>query len=192
MSSPPPISTPPSLQLPLGTHDHVRGGAQAPVTLLEYGDFECPQCAEAHPVLQGLQLKFGEQLRFAFRHFPITSAHPHAQRAAEAAEWAAGQGRFWALHDGLYRQRAKLSEAVILDLVEELGLSPAGLREAWANHTFFQHVKDDFLGGLRSQVAGTPTFFIQSLRHDGPRDRDTLERALAAAAGAGVASPVGL
>ena len=171
----------PALTEPIVPHDHVRGGGEhAPVTVLEYGDFECPQCALAHPIVQGLQDNFGDQLRFVFRHFPITSAHPHAQAAAEAAEWAAGQGRFWTMYDGLYQRGAKLSEAVILDVAEAVGLSPASLREAWASHSFFPRVKDDFRGGLRTQVAGTPTFFIQGRRYDGRWNGEKLEEVVRA------------
>jgi len=181
MTSEPAIPFGPPLATPVGPHDHARGGGEhARVTLVEYGDYECPQCAQAYPIVQDLQDKLGEQLRFVFRHFPITSAHPHAQRAAEAAEWAGGQARFWAMHDGLYQRRAKLSEAIILDVAEEIGLPPAGLREAWASHSFFPRVKDDFRGGLQSAVAGTPTFFIQGRRYDGRWDGDNLERALTA------------
>jgi protein-disulfide isomerase len=182
MSSSLSIAPGPALAVPVGKDDHLRGGASARVTLLEYGDFECPQCAEAYPVLKELEDKLGDQLQFAFRHFPITSAHPHAQRAAEASEWAAAQGRFWAMHDALYRRRAKLSEAVILEVAEEIGLDPAGVRHAWTTHAHFQRIKDDFRGGLRSEVAGTPTFFIQGTRYDGRWDGDNLERALAATA----------
>src|SRR6185503_2213615 len=115
-----PIAAGPKLTIPLGPLDHLRGARVARITLLEYGDYECPQCAEAHPIIQGLQDKFSEQLQFAFRHFPNTSAHPHAQPAAEAAEWAAAQGRFWAMHDGLYRRRARLSEGIILEVAQEI------------------------------------------------------------------------
>jgi protein-disulfide isomerase len=171
--------TGPRLADPLGPDDHVRGGGeQASVTLVEYGDYECPQCAQAHPTLQLLQDKLGDKLRFAFRNFPITSAHPHAQQAAEAAEWAASQDRFWAMHDALYQRRAKLSEAIILEVAESIGLPRQGLRDAWAKHTFFPRVKEDFRGGLRSEVAGTPTFFIQGVRYDGRWEGDELERAL--------------
>ena len=179
-----PSQQPITLIPPLGREDHTRGGANARVTLVEYGDFECPQCANAHPMLEELQRNFGDDLRFVFRHFPITSAHPHAQRAAEAAEWAASHGQFWTMHDRLYQQRAKLSEGIILEIATELGLSAPSLREAWMTHAFFQRVKDDFLSGLRSEVAGTPTFFIQSLRHDGAGDRETLALAIATAAAA--------
>ena len=181
MSSALPIVAGPPLANPVGPNDHRRGGAAAPVTLVEYGDFECPQCAEAYPIVKEIEDKLADKLQFVFRHFPITSAHPHAQRAAEAAEWAAAQGRFWDMHDGLYRRRAQLSEPVILAIAGELGLDAAGLRQSWATHAHFQRIKDDFRGGLRSEVAGTPTFFIQGVRYDGKWDRDSLERALAAA-----------
>ncbi len=175
----------PPLAIPIGPSDHVRGGGESAVaTLVEYGDYECPQCAQAYPVVQELQDKLLNILMFSFRNFPITSAHPHAQQAAEAAEWAASQGRFWDMHDGLYRRRAKLSEDIILEVAAEIGLPPASLREAWAQHTFFPRVKDDFRGGLRSEVAGTPTFFLQGRRYDGKWDGGELVRAVEAAVGA--------
>jgi len=179
----------PPLAIAVGPSDHVRGGGESAVaTLVEYGDFECPQCAQAYPIVQELQDKTGNQLRFSFRHFPITSAHPHAQQAAEAAEWASSHGRFWDMYDGLYRRRAKLSENIILEVAAEIGLPPAGLREAWARHTFFPRVKDDFRGGLRSEVAGTPTFFLQGLRYDGRWDGDGLVRAVEAVVAVGAAT----
>jgi protein-disulfide isomerase len=177
-----PIAAGPKLTIPIGPLDHVRGAAAGRITLLEYGDYECPQCAQAYPIVQELLDKLSEELQFVFRHFPITSAHPHAQPAAEAAEWAAAQGRFWAMHDGLYRRRAKLSEGIILEVAQEIGLHPAGLRQAWSTHAHFQRVKDDFRGGLSSEVAGTPTFFIQGVRYDGKWDGENLEKALVAAA----------
>jgi protein-disulfide isomerase len=162
----------------VGPRDHARGDEGAPVTLVEYGDFECPQCGAAFPVVNGLQAAFGARLRFVFRHFPITNVHPNAQHAAEAAEWAAAQGAFWPMHDALYEHHASLSDRRIVELARGLGLDPAPLQQAWRAHTFLPPVKEDFLSGIRSGVEGTPTFFINGLRHEGGWDTPSLTAAI--------------
>jgi protein-disulfide isomerase len=159
----------------------MRGGLSAPVTLLEYGDFECPQCAAAYPILTELQRRGGDRLRFAFRHFPLTNAHPNAQLAAEAAEWADSQGAFWAMHDALYEQQAQLSRARVVEIAGDLGLDRRSLENAWHQHTFFPRVKEDFLGGVRGMVTGTPAFFINGARHEGAWDAESLGQAIDAA-----------
>jgi protein-disulfide isomerase len=168
----------PELTHAVGARDHVAGRADAPLTLVEYGDFECPQCGQAFPIIKDLQRAFGDRLRFVFRHFPLTSSHPHAQHAAEAAEWAAARGAFWPMHDLLFSEQRDLSERHILELARRLGLDPSSLPEAWAAHTYIARVKEDFLGGIRSGVAGTPTFFINGTGHQGPWDGEGLARAL--------------
>jgi protein-disulfide isomerase len=178
-----PTELTPRLTLPVGPRDHVSGNSSAGLSLVEYGDFECPQCAQAYAVVKELQGTFGDRLSFVFRNFPLTNAHPHAQRAAEAAEWAAGQGAFWPMYDALYDQQTKLSEGRILELARGLGLDPASLQEAWASHRFFPRVKEDFASGLASEVKGTPTFFINGSRHDGAWDPSSLGEALERAAG---------
>jgi protein-disulfide isomerase len=166
------------LTLPVGPRDHAQGPDEAPVTLLEYGDFECPQCGRAYPIVKQLQSLFGARLRFVFRHFPLTSSHPHAQRAAEAAEWAVTHGAFWPMHDALFTNQKALGESHILERVPELGLEAESLRRAWAQHTFIPRVKEDFLGGIASGVGGTPAFFVNGARHPGAWDLETLGRAL--------------
>jgi protein-disulfide isomerase len=146
--------------------------------LLEYGDFQCPQCVKAYPIVAALAESSGTALRFVFRNFPLTNVHPHAQRAAEAAEWAASQGAFWPMYDALYQQRTELSERRMLELAESLGLDPASLARAWADHTFFARVKQDFMSGLGSGVTGTPTFFINGVRHEGDWATGSLSQAL--------------
>jgi protein-disulfide isomerase len=162
----------------VGPRDHVRGDEDAAVTLVEYGDLECPQCGAAFPILNGLQATFGPRLRFVFRHFPITNVHPNAQHAAEAAEWAAAQGAFWPMHDALYEHQAGLSDRRIVELARGLGLDPASLQQAWRAHTFLPRVKEDFLSGIRSGVDGTPTFFINGARHEGGWDATSLSEAI--------------
>jgi protein-disulfide isomerase len=169
--------------------DHARGPQAAPVTLLEYGDFECPQCGAVYPIVKQVQAAFGERLRFVFRSFPLTNVHPNAQRAAEAAEWAAAQGAFWPMYDALYQQQARLSESRILAIATDLGLDASSLAEAWRAHTFFARVKEDFLGGLRSKVAGTPTFFVNGARLDGALNLPSLTRAVERALSDPAAAP---
>jgi protein-disulfide isomerase len=156
----------PQLTLPVGDRDHVQGDPGAAVTLLEYGDFECPQCGEACPIVHQVRRRFGDRLRFVFRHFPLTNIHPHAQRAAEAAEWAATQGAFWPMHDSLYADQKHLGDKALLDRARALGLDPVGLEQAWAAYTFIPRIKEDFLSGIRSGVDGTPTFFLNGVRHE--------------------------
>jgi protein-disulfide isomerase len=166
------------LTLPAGERDRARGPAGAALTLLEYGDFECPQCARAFPVLARIQRTFADRLRFVFRHFPLTNSHPQAQHAAEATEWAASLGAFWEMHDALYTASPALSDGQIVERATALGLPAAGLRAAWAAHTFIPRVKEDFKSGLDSGVTGTPAFFINGVRHDGQWDEDSLTLAL--------------
>lgn len=172
----------PRLALPVGPRDHARGPEDAPVTLVEYGDFECPQCRQAYPVVAELHERLGDRLRFVYRHFPLTNVHPHAQRAAETAEWAAAAGAFWPLHDLMLRGDQKLGDGDLQALARELGLDADALPEAWAAHTYFGRVKEDFLSGVKSEVKGTPSFFINGVRHTGAWELDTLERALQLAA----------
>jgi protein-disulfide isomerase len=155
----------PQLVLPVGARDHARGDANAKVTLVEYGDFECPQCTLAFPIVQQIVSVFGARLRFVYRHFPNTNVHPHAQHAAEASEWADTRAAFWQMHDGLFNSGGKLADPDILALGGRLGLARATLATAWASHTFVPRVKEDFLSGIRSGVAGTPAFFVNGVLH---------------------------
>jgi protein-disulfide isomerase len=183
MSRSDPAGAPPArLTLPVGARDHLRGSASAPLTLLEYGDFECPQCERAFGILGEVQRRFGDRLRFVFRNFPLTSSHPHAQHAAEAAEWAAAHGAFWQMHDALYADPRALADGQILDRARTLGLPARSLEAAWANHTYIPRVKEDFQSGLASGVTGTPAFFINGVRHQGLWDADSLTIALDSAA----------
>jgi protein-disulfide isomerase len=176
---------PATLTLPVGPRDHIDGRDTAPITLVEYGDFECPQCAAAYPIVERLRDTFGERLRFVFRHFPLTNSHPHAQRAAEAAEWAAAQGAFWPMYNALYAARADFNERKIVGAAAALGLPAVELEKAWAAHTFIARVKEDFTSGIKSGVTGTPSFFINGTRHEGSWDEVVLGHALEGAAKSG-------
>jgi protein-disulfide isomerase len=171
------------LTLPVGPRDHARGPEGARVTLVEYGDFECPQCAAAYPIVARVADTFGDRLRIVFRHFPLTNSHPNAQHAAEEAEWASAQGAFWPMYDALYGAQKSLSDRRMLELAAGLGLAGAELQRAWAAHTFIARVKEDFASGLASGVTGTPSFFINGVRHEGGWDELALAHAIEAALG---------
>jgi len=166
------------LKIPVTAEDHAQGPESADVTLVEYGDYECPHCGHAYPIVQQVQKQFGKRLRFVFRNFPLSEMHPHAEAAAEVAEFAAAQGKFWEMHDGLFENQARLGEALFLDLGEELKLSTNAMRQALEQGTFEARVRADFKGGVRSGVNGTPTFFINGHRHDGSFDFETLVSAI--------------
>jgi diadenylate cyclase len=159
---------------PIGTRDHARGPKDAPVTLLKYGDYECPYCGEAHPVLKELQERVGQQVRFVFRHFPLDSAHPRARRAAQAAEAAASQGRFWEMHDLLYERQGELGEEDLMGYAAELGLDLQRFEEDLANDHHAWRIEEDRLGGDRAGVRGTPTLFVNGVRYTGTLDLDRL------------------
>jgi protein-disulfide isomerase len=156
-----------TLKAPLTPLDHTLGPADAPVTMVEYGDYECPHCGAAHPIVKLVLKHFGDKILFAFRHFPLTQAHPNAETAAESAEFCGAHGRFWEMHDGIYENQDRLGLPLLFALVNSLGLSEAALREALVNGTYEDKVRNDFLSGVRSGVNGTPTFFINGRRHDG-------------------------
>ena len=169
------------LTLPVGPRDHVRGSDSAPVTLVEYGDFECPQCAAARPIVARVVDTFGDRLRFVFRHFPLTNTHPNAQHAAEEAEWASALNVFWPMHEALYGAQKNLSDRRMLELAADLGLPGAELQRAWTAHSFIARVKEDFASGLASGVTGTPSFFINGVRHEAGWDEIALSHAIEAA-----------
>jgi protein-disulfide isomerase len=156
-----------TLKAPITRLDHCLGPDDAAVTLVEYGDYECPHCAAAHPVVQLLLRQVGDKLRFVFRHFPLTQVHPNAEAAAESAEFCGVHGLFWEMHDRIYTNRENLAVPRLFALVRELGLSEAKLRQALMEQTFAPKVQSDFLGGVRSGVNGTPSFFINGRQHDG-------------------------
>jgi protein-disulfide isomerase len=169
------------LKLPVSARDHIRGPETAPITLVEYGDYECPFCGEAAPIVDEVQRQLGNQLRFVFRNFPLTEMHPHAEHAAEAAEAAATHGKFWEMHDALYASQEALDDSHLVAYGTSLGIKPAEIQKALANRAHSERIREDFMSGVRSGVNGTPTFFINGVRHDGPFDLDSLMAALEAA-----------
>jgi protein-disulfide isomerase len=167
-----------SLKVPVTPDDHIQGPEDAPVTLLEYGDYQCPFCARAYAIVKALQRDFGDQVRFVFRNFPLTQIHPLAESAAETAEYAGANGRFWEMHDALYENQPRLGRTLFSELAENLGLSGDGLRAALEKHEFLPRIREDFTAGVRSGVNGTPTFFINGERHEGSWQNEDLAAAI--------------
>jgi protein-disulfide isomerase len=172
------------LTLPVGPRDHFRGKPDAPVILVEYGDYQCPFCGEAHHVLLNLLAQAQGRVTLVFRNFPLTTIHPYAQGAAEAAEAAGAQGRFWQMHDVLFENQDALDPDSLLEYADMLQLDMDRFAADLISRRFADRVREDFLSGVRSGVNGTPTFFINGLRHDGGLDAlsDALDLALAARA----------
>jgi protein-disulfide isomerase len=164
---------------PLGD-DHVRGAPDAPVTLLEYGDFECPYCAAAEPVLRELLAECAGRVRLVWRNFPLADVHPYALTAALAAEAAAGQGAFWPMHDLLIARQDRLTDADLRSYAEEVGLDERRVVGEPAQ-PFGDKVEADFAAGLRAGVAGTPTLFVNGVRYTGRVEVGALRRAVGAA-----------
>jgi protein-disulfide isomerase len=153
---------------PVSEQDHAIGAADAPVTLVEYGDYECPYCGMAYPIVKSVQRALGSQLRFVFRNFPLAEAHPHARQAAQAAEAAAAQGKFWEMHDMLFEHQSALETEDLVGYAESLGLDVARFARELESGTYAKRVRDDFRNGVKSGVNGTPTFFVNGDRYEGP------------------------
>jgi protein-disulfide isomerase len=166
------------LSVPISERDHVQGPEDAPITLVQYGDFECPYCGMAYPIIKGAQRRVGDRLRFVFRNFPITTSHPHALHAAETAEAASAQGKFWEMHDLLYEHQRTLDDTHLRQLAEQAGLDMERFDREMADHLHRDRVREDFMSGVRSGVNGTPTFFINGARYDGDWTQGHLIRAL--------------
>jgi len=169
------------LTLPVDDKDHSEGPKDAPATLVEYGDFECPYCGQMYGVIKEVQKIMGDRLRFVFRHFPITQSHPHAGHAAEFAEAAAEIGEFWAAHDALYEHQWALEDANLVGYGADLGMTEQDVLQAF-DGLYDARIQKDFIGGARSGVNGTPSLFINGTRYDGKRDVRSLRIALAQAA----------
>jgi protein-disulfide isomerase len=166
------------LTVPIEGRDHIQGNIKASITLLEYGDYECPYCGEAYPIVKEIQERLGEKLCFAFRNFPLANAHPHAVHAAEAAEAAAAQGEFWDMHDLLFENQDALEDENLAEYATALNLDAKRLLKEVSSGQHEERVKEDFKSGMRAGVNGTPTFFINGERYDGPRDVEAFLEAL--------------
>ena len=167
---------------PVGSDDHAQGPDAAPVTLVEYGDYECPSCLEGYRLVAEAQRRMGDRLRFVYRNFPLSDIHPHAEAAAEAAEAAGARGKFWEMHHTLFAHQRALDDAHLRQYAEQTGLDTAQFEQALAGHTYAARVRADMAGGLRSGVRGTPTFYINGEQYDESYDADTLVAALERAA----------
>jgi len=173
-----PAQRPTLLAADVGARDHVRGSPDARVTLVQYADFECPFCGRAFPELKRVLHDLGRSVRFVFRHFPMGEQHPHAQSAAEVAEAAGTQGKFWEMHDLLFQRQGALDDGHLLGYVRELGLDAERVERELERQVHRARVRDDIESGLRSGVSGTPMFFINGRRHEEPGDARTLRAAL--------------
>ncbi len=161
------------------SRDHVQGPVNATLTLVQYGDYQCPFCGAAYLEVKKVQKELGSKLRFVFRNFPLTSPHPFAMHAAETAEAASAQGKFWEMHDFLYEHQKTLGDPqVALDYASRLGLDIQKFQRDLSQHTFLPRIKEDFEGGVRSGVNGTPTFYVNGIRHDGAPTAKELVNAL--------------
>jgi protein-disulfide isomerase len=169
---------PQRLAVPVGQTDHAQGPADAPVTLVEYGDYECEYCGAAYPVVKEIQKRMGAALRFVFRNFPLNTIHEHAGVAAQAAEAAAAQGKFWEMHDILYENQTELAGADLNEYALKIGLEIYRFEADLSGERFARKVREDFRGGLKSGVNGTPTFFINEMRFVGEKTVQGLVEAI--------------
>jgi protein-disulfide isomerase len=166
------------LTLPDPERDHISGSADGLVRLLEYGDYECPFCAEVQPIVKEIQRRLSDDLLFGFRNFPLTNIHPHAEHAAEAAEAAGTQKNFWGMHDSLFENQRALDDDDLAEYAAELGLDETRLIREVTSSVYAPRVREDFKSGVRGGVNGTPTFFINGERYDGALDLKHLLNAL--------------
>lgn len=156
----------PTLAAPLGPNEHFSGSSHASVVLVEYGDFECPSCKVAAPAVKLLLERHVGHLQLVFRHFPLEDAHPHALMAAEAAEIAGAQGKFWEMHNLLFEHQTHLKAKDLQRYAEQLGLDMARYRSEMGDHIYLQKIREDIQGGMRSHIRATPTFFVNGVVQD--------------------------
>lgn len=147
--------------------DHVQGADSAPVTIVEFGDYQCPYCGDAHPILKEIEDTFGDQVKFIFRNFPLQEAHAFAFPAAVAAEAAASQGKFWEMHDALFENQYRLNEDLFDELAETIGLDLERFRSDLKSESIKEKIENDFESGVRSGVNGTPSFYVNGTKFDG-------------------------
>jgi protein-disulfide isomerase len=170
---------PPRLTLPVGPRDHSEGPSNASLVLVEYGDYQCPYCGAAYPIVKKVQKRMGSRLRFIFRNFPLTNLHPYAQRSAETAEASGAQGKFWGMHDILFENQPSLGDpGFLVRSARQLKLDADLLEREVAGHVYVPRVDEDYRSGIRSGVNGTPTFFVNGLRYDGYPEFEPLLAAL--------------
>jgi protein-disulfide isomerase len=161
-------------KLPDPERDHLQGAIDAPIALLEYGDYECPVCGEVQPIVREIQRRLGNNLCFAFRHFPMSNVHLHAEHAAEAAEAAGEQGGFWPMHETLFANQDALDDESLAEYAAALGLNEMRLIQEVISSAHAERIREDFKSGVRAGVNGTPCFFINGERYDGARGLEPL------------------
>lgn len=164
--------------LPAKGQDHIQGPIDAPYRLVEYGDYQCPYCGEAHDVVKEIQDRLGDQLCFVFRNFPLVEKHPYAEHAAEAAEAAAEQGRFWEMHDLLFENQNALTDEDLAEYAEELGFDAKRLMTEVQRGAHASRIQNDLRSGEKNGVNGTPTFFVNGELFEGEPIPDELIAAL--------------
>ncbi len=167
------------LVVPVSAQDHSQGSLTAPITLVQYGDYECPYTRQSTTAVRAIQAQLGEKLRFVFRNFPLIEIHPHALHAAEAAEAAAAQGKFWEMHDYIFHHQHTLEDADLPHFAEAIGLDHTQFQQDMHEHRQLDRLEADVEGGIQSGVEGTPTFFINGIRYDGSWQQEDLFAALA-------------
>src|SRR6478672_8470430 len=163
-----------ALTLPDPKRDHISGSADGSIKLLEYGDYECPFCGDVQPIVKEIQRRLGHDLLFVFRNFPLANIHPHAEHAAEAAEAASEQGRYWEMHDILYENQDALDDESLAQYALDLGLDARRVIHQVVTGAHRDRIRQDFHSGIRSGVNGTPAFFVNGLPHNGPWDAESL------------------
>jgi protein-disulfide isomerase len=166
------------LKPPVGSKDHLKGDPKATVILVEYGDFQCPYCGAAHPIIKQIEKLYKDNLAFVFRHFPLAEMHPFAQAAAMASEAAANQGKFWQMHDLIYDNQASLGLEMLLQLAESLKLDMKTFQHDFKDPGLFKKVEADFESGIVSGVNGTPSFYINGNKYEGSYDLDSMSHAI--------------
>jgi protein-disulfide isomerase len=155
------------LSIPVGPDDHSRGPLDAKLTVVEYGDYQCPYCGQAYSIVEQLRSEFSDSMRLIFRNLPLVDVHPHAEAAAEMAEAIGLQGKFWEIHDALYENQKDLSDAALSRYAEQVGADVTTAMNAIVDGGPLQRVEADFEGAIRSGANGTPTFFVNGVRYDG-------------------------
>lgn len=163
---------------PVSDQDHLKGDIHAPVILVEYGDFQCPHCGAAYPILKQIEKVYKDKLGFVFRHFPLAEAHPYAQAAAVAAEAAANQGKFWQMHSLIFENQNQLGVEMLLQLAESLNLDMKAFQHDFKDPKLFKKVEDNFESGIVSGVNGTPSFYINGVKYNGSYGYQSLTQAI--------------
>jgi protein-disulfide isomerase len=163
-----------SLKPPVSDKDHMQGNINAPIELVEYGDYQCPHCGAAYPVIKSIQGQMGDKLKFVFRNFPLAEAHPDATSAAIATEAAAGQGKFWEMHDAVFEHQHDLSDKALIKLAKQIGIDVEQFENDFDRPATQDKVETDFESGVRSGVNGTPAFFINGRKYNDSWDEEVL------------------